>query len=66
MLTFILIFHTHNIGNTFNEEKFKLIISKIIKEEENFISTKNWMEITTDSKIVAALNSSSILSSKFN
>ena len=42
------------------------MISEAIKEKENFIITKNSIEITTDSRIVAALNSSSLLSSKYN
>ena len=43
-----------------------LMISEAIKEREKFILTKNSMEITTDSRIVAALNWSSMSSSKFN
>ena len=43
-----------------------LMISESIKEREKFILTKNSMEITTDSRIVAALNWSSMSSSKFN
>ena len=42
------------------------MISEAIKEREKNILTKNSMEITTDSRIVAAYNSSSMLSSKFN
>ena len=56
----------YDIGNTFNEEKFKEMISEKIKERENYILTKISMEIATDSRIVAVLNSSSMLSSKYN
>ena len=52
-------------GNTFNEEKFITLISCAIKEREEFIINKNSMVITADSRIVHALDSSSMLSSKF-
>ena len=52
-----------NLGNTFNEEKFREMISQAIKEREEFIISKNSMVITADSRIVNALNSSSMLSS---
>ena len=52
-----------NLGNTFNEEKFREMISQAIKEKEEFIIGKNSMVITADSRIVNALNSSSMLSS---
>ena len=52
-----------NLGNTFNEEKFREMISQAIKEREEFIIGKNSMVITADSRIVNALNSSSMLSS---
>ena len=42
------------------------MISEAIKEREKFILTKNSTEIAIDSRIVAAFNSSSMLSSKFN
>ena len=42
------------------------MISEAIKKREKFILTKNSMEITTDSRIVAALNWSSMPSSKLN
>ena len=53
------------IGNTFDQEKFKEMISKAIKDREKFILSKNSMEIIADLRIVYALNSSSMLSSKF-
>ena len=53
------------IGNTFDQEKFKEMISKAIKDREKFILSKNSMEIIADPRIVNALNSSSMLSSKF-
>ena len=53
------------IGNTFDQEKFKEMISKAIKDREKFILGKNSMEIIADPRIVNALNSSSMLSSKF-
>ena len=53
------------VGNTFDHENFKLLITKTIKEREEFILSKNWMEIATDPRIVKALISSSMLSSKF-
>ena len=40
------------------------MISWAIKEREEFIINKNFMVITADSRIVNALNSSSMLSSK--
>ena len=39
------------------------MITESIKDREKFIIEKNSMEITTDSRIVDALNSSSMLSS---
>ena len=51
------------LGNTFDEIKFRKMISNAIKEREQFILNKNSMMISTDSKIVEALASSSMLSS---
>ena len=53
------------VGNTFEQESFKLLITKAIKEREEFILRKNWMEIATDPRIVEALISFSMLSSNF-
>ena len=53
------------IGNTFDQQKFKEMISKAIKDREKFILGKNSMEIIPDPRIVNVFNSSSMLSSKF-
>ena len=41
------------------------MINSAIKEREEFILKKNSMEIDTDNRIALALNSSSMISSKF-
>ena len=51
------------VGNSFNEEGFKEMITEAIKQREKVIISKNSMEISTDPRIVKALNSSSMLSS---
>ena len=66
MWTCVHILKTIAIGNTLNEEGFKQIITNAIKERENFILDKHSMEITVDSRIAQALNSSSMLSSNRN
>ena len=54
----IIIFY---LGNTLNEDRFKLLITEAIKERETFILDKHSMEIKVDSRIAEALNSSSML-----
>ena len=49
------------VGSTFGQENFKLLIIKAIKEREEFILSKSWMEIATDPRIVKALIPSSML-----
>ena len=51
------------VGNSFNEEGFKEMITEAIKQREKAIISKNSMEISTDPRIVKALNSSSMFSS---
>ena len=53
------------IGNTFNEEKFKTLVSCAIKEREEFILNKNSIVMATNLRIINALNYSSKLSCKF-
>ena len=53
-------------GNTFEEEKFKLMSSSAIKEREESIIKKHLMEITVDPRIADALNKSPMLSSTIN
>ena len=53
------------LGNTFNEEDFDIMIFAAIKEREQYILTKNKMEITWDPKIAAALMNSQFVSSKY-
>ena len=57
---------TFYLGNTLNEDRFKLLITEAIKKRETFILDKHSMEIKVDSRIAEALNSSSMLSSNIN
>ena len=65
-LTYVLSLTYFALGNTLEEEKFKLLINSAIREREEFILKKNSMEIDADYRIALALNSSSMISSKYN
>ena len=51
------------IGNTINEEDFKEMINEVIKKRESFILKKHGMDISTDPRIVKALEKTSMISS---
>ena len=53
-----------HLGNTFNEEDFDTMIFAAIKEREQYIVTKNKMEINWDPKIAEALFNSKFISSR--
>ena len=50
------------IGNTLNEEDFKEMINEATKKRESFILKKHGMEISTDPRIVKALEKTSMIS----
>ena len=54
------------IGNKLNESYFKEFIDNAIKQRENFILNKNSMWIKVDSRIVKAIQHSSMLSRMLN
>ena len=52
------------VGNTFADIKFVAMIRKAIKDRESFIIRKHSLEIEANLKIVSALKSTSMVSSK--
>ena len=53
-------------GNTFNEEKFKELVSNAIKSRERHIIETNSLEIKTEKRIADAIMNSSFISSKIS
>ena len=51
------------IGNSLNEEGFKLKIQEAIKQRHNDILDKQELQIQTDQRIAAAIQKSSLISS---
>ena len=65
-ITYIFYLTYFALWNTLEEEKFKLLINSAIREREEFILKKNSMEIDADYRTALVLNSSSMISSKYN
>ena len=54
----------HNLGNTFNQKEFEVLISSAVKERQDKYVMKHNMEIEADPRIIKAFENSNFVSSK--
>ena len=54
----------HNLGNTFNQNEFEVLISSVVKELQDKYVMKHNIEIEINPRIIKAFENSSFVSSK--